>query len=110
MNSLVGSTEQLQWQFQEQIQEKGTQSQLYQMEIQQMETDVQQKKIDNDCLGDEVHQHTEQVMRLRHKLYHTSCDSEQLETTLQQSLEQKDEVIRSKEWLLQKKERQTTQL
>ena len=75
-----------------------------------METDFQQKRIDNHCLGDKVRQHTEQVMKLRHKLHLTSCDSEQLVATLKQSLEQKDEEIKSKEWVLQEKKRQIKQL
>ena len=89
---------------------KMRQVQQYQMEIQQMETEIQWKKIDNHRLGDEVCQHTEQVMRLGHKLHHTSHDSEQLVAELQQSLEQKNEVTRSKEQILQEKERQIKQL
>ena len=72
--------------------------------------EIQQKKIDNRRLGEQVRQHTEQVIKLRHKPHHTSHDSEQLVATLQQSLEQKNEVIRSKERVLQEKKKQIKQL
>ena len=80
-----------------------------QLQSQEKETQIQQKERDINRLGDEVHQKDEQVQQLRRELHQTSRDSEQLVATLQHSLEQKDEVIRSNDAALQE-ERQIREL
>ena len=103
VNGLLRCVKQLQQEMKTQIQQK-------EIDIQQKEGEIRQKERGNCRLQHEVHQKGEQVQQLRCELHQTNQNSEQLVATLLDSLEQKDEVIRSKDAALQEKKKQMLEL
>ena len=102
MEEYARSMEQLRMQYKRQVQEKEREICQKERKMCQKERERQERKI---------HQKKKkEVEQLRYKLRQTSRDSEDLVATLQNSPEQKDKFIRSKDEILQSKEEQIQEL